>query len=182
MHKFLTTSMVLILFLWGVILPLQAGVSDKPAAEPLPQPTVELKPEDVVRIVIKALANNDLPYPDAGIATTFNFASPANKVNTGPLEKFVRMVKAEPYGPMVDHVASEFSEVVYMGHQAYQMVHLTGADGRGIIYAFRLKSMAASLFGAPLTMTSHSSSSTCASQTVTNFSPSDRTAAPIRPL
>jgi hypothetical protein len=91
-----------------------------------------------VRIVIDALAHNDEPYTNAGIETTFYFASPANRVNTGPLERFVRMVKSPPYGIMVDHVKSEFSEVVFIGDKAYQMVNLTAADGRATVFAFRL--------------------------------------------
>ncbi len=123
----------------GAIAPLASGaLADKANTPTLPQPAVDLQPQDVVRIVITALANNDKPYPDAGIATTFNFASPGNKVNTGPLDKFTRMVKGEPYGLMVNHVGSEFSEVVYDGTNAYQMVQLTAADGRSVVYAFRL--------------------------------------------
>jgi hypothetical protein len=34
------------------------------------------------------------------------------KVNTGPLEKFTGMLKNNIYGIMVNHVDSEFSEVV----------------------------------------------------------------------
>ncbi len=91
-----------------------------------------------MKIVIEALADNDNPYPDAGIATTFNFASPSNKSNTGPLERFARMVKGEPYGLMVSHVSHEFSEMVVTGNKAYQMVRVSALDGAGIVYAFRL--------------------------------------------
>ncbi len=115
-----------------------AGISEDSQAPALPAPSAEFKPEDVVRIVIGALAKNDDPFTNAGITTTFAFASPANKVNTGPLDRFIDMVKGEPYGIMVDHVESEFSEVVYMGNNAYQMVNLTGADGRAVVFAFRL--------------------------------------------
>lgn len=104
----------------------------------LPKPEIDLKPEDVVHIVIDALADNDTPFADAGIATTFNFASPDNKVNTGPLKKFTAMVKGPDYGPMVNHLSSELSEVVYKDGMAYQMVKLIARDGAEIIFAFRL--------------------------------------------
>ncbi|MCP4389173.1 MAG: hypothetical protein GY802_12825 [Gammaproteobacteria bacterium] len=42
--------------------------------------------------MINALASNDKLFADAGIATTFAFASPANKVNTGPIDKLTQMV------------------------------------------------------------------------------------------
>jgi hypothetical protein len=117
---------------------LWAVVAATPGRADLPEPTAELQPDDVVRIVVGALARNDEPYADAGIETTFRFASPANRINTGPLERFTRMVKGPTYGAMVDHVKSEFSEVVYTGDKAYQMVRLTAADGRIVIFAFRL--------------------------------------------
>ena len=119
--------------------PVHAALGDAPdPTVELPGPSLELEPQDVVRIVIHALANNDFPFADAGIATTFGFASPANRRNTGPLDRFTRMVKSFPYGVMVDHVASEFSEVVYVGDSAYQLVHLTTRDGGEIVFAFRL--------------------------------------------
>ncbi len=119
--------------------PAGAALGDAPdAAIELPKPSPELEPQDVVRIVIRALANNDFPFTDAGIATTFGFASPANRRNTGPLDRFTRMVKSFPYGVMVDHASSEFSEVVYVGDNAYQIVVLKDTAGREYGFAFRL--------------------------------------------
>ena len=138
MSRYSTLAVVPALLAWALIQPAAAAVADKPDAAVLPQPSVELAPQDVVKIVIDALARNDEPHIDAGIETTFNFASPSNKVVTGPLEKFIRMVKGLPYGIMVDHAESEFSEVVLMGDKAYQMVRLTAPDGRIEVFAFRL--------------------------------------------
>ena len=121
-----------------MMMPVHAGIGEAEKPPVLPAPSADYEPGDVVRIVIGALAKNDVPYVNAGITTTFAFASPANKVNTGPLERFIDMVRGEPYGIMVDHVNSEFSEVVFMGNTAYQMVNLTGADGRSVVFAFRL--------------------------------------------
>ena len=119
-------------------LSVQAAVSWLPEAPVRPKPELHLAPEEVVRIVITALSNNDDPYPDAGIETTFKFASPQNKVNTGPLDKFARMVKNYPYGAMVDHVESDVSEVVMVGPDAYLLVKLIAGDGSEVAYAFRL--------------------------------------------
>jgi hypothetical protein len=119
-------------------LSLQAAITEMPEAAALPQPTTERQPEDVVRIVIEALAHNDKPHADAGIATTFAFASPANKVNTGPLPKFSQMIRTPTYGIMIDHLEHEFREVVLMGDKAYQMVRVLGNSGAEAIFAFRL--------------------------------------------
>jgi len=138
MNRYKTAVLASVLLAWALSLPLSAAMSDRPGDIVLPRPSADLAPQEVVRIVIDALANNDEPYANAGIETTFSFASPANKINTGPLERFAKMVKGPPYGIMVDHVSSEFSEVVLMGNKAYQMVLLTAPDGRAEVFAFRL--------------------------------------------
>ncbi|MSV29914.1 MAG: hypothetical protein EXQ52_14390 [Bryobacterales bacterium] len=56
-------------------------------------PGPALTPAEVVRTQITALRNNDKPRKDAGIATAFRFASPGNRAATGPLDRFILMVK-----------------------------------------------------------------------------------------
>ena len=122
----------------ALVLPATAASDGRSAAIDLPRPSADLQPGEVVRIVIDALAHNDVPYADAGIETTFHFASPANRVVTGPLDRFTRMVKSPTYGIMVNHIDSEFSEVVFTANRAYQMVRLTAANGLSTVFAFRL--------------------------------------------
>lgn len=138
MNRFKFAGLILVLLAWTFSMSSLAALSDTPEAAASPRPSVNLEPQDVVKIVIHALSNNDEPYANAGIETTFSFASPANRVNTGPLDKFTLMVKGPPYGIMVDHAKSEFSEVFLDGNKAYQMVHLTAPDGRAVVFAFRL--------------------------------------------
>ena len=114
-----------------------AAITEPRQPVALPQPQLNLKPDEVVRIVVKALSQNDTPYNDAGIATAFNFASPANKVNTGPLKKFIIMVNSG-YGLMLNHLSSEFSEVVFKDSAAYQIVKMIARNGTEAVYAFRL--------------------------------------------
>ncbi len=138
MYGYKTASIAALIMVWFCAAPLQAALSNNPDQAAIPQPAAGLEPQDVVRIVINALANNDEPFVDAGIATTFAFASPANKVNTGPLDKFTQMVKNDVYGIMVDHVESNFSKIVYDDNDAYQLVQLKGKNGIEIVFAFRL--------------------------------------------
>src|SRR3954451_2111401 len=65
------------------------------------KPARSLSPGEVVKIVMNALRDNDAK--DGGIAITFDFASPQNKKVTGPLERFVPMVKTPAYAPMLNH-------------------------------------------------------------------------------
>lgn len=127
---------LLLLLLFMVLLP--GGVASQTENQSLPRPDVSLQPEGVVKIILDALANNDHPYPNAGIETTFNFASPANKANTGPLRRFITMVKGPVFGVMVKHKRSELSEVVFSGNRAFLMVRLTTADNVTVHFAFRL--------------------------------------------
>lgn len=127
------------LFLSVLALSSAGAAITSPSAVPAhPQPELGLTPEDVVSIVIRALAHNDDPYPDAGIETTFRFASPGNRANTGPLQRFSKMVKSHPYGDMVNHRQSDISEVVLVGDKAYFLVQLVAGSGRAVAYAFRL--------------------------------------------
>ncbi len=83
-------SLMALVLVWIVTAPLHAALSTSPDEVVILQSGVDLLSQDVVRIVINALASNDKLFADAGIATTFAFASPANKVNTGPLDKMIK--------------------------------------------------------------------------------------------
>jgi hypothetical protein len=72
------TAFVVTILAAVMSLSLQAAITKMPEAAGLPRPISDQQPEDVVRIVIEALAHNDKPYVDASIETTFAFASPAN--------------------------------------------------------------------------------------------------------
>jgi hypothetical protein len=138
MHRpfgnYIKATAISVLWLWITVV----SADLYPDNSSLPTPNTSLQPGEIVRIVIDALANNNNPYPDAGIEITFNFASPANKVNTGPIERFTSMVKGPVFGVMLNHQHSEFSEVVLAGNRAYQMVRLLTRDGVAAHFAFRL--------------------------------------------
>lgn len=140
MSKFarpVVSSLLVLLFLVSVK-PVYAAVEPPPEDPVLPLPSSELQPGEVVQIVLDALANNDYPFQDAGIETTFNFASPANKVHTGPLERFVTLVKGPVFGKMINHRDSTLSEVVLKGNKAIRLVQIVGANNETLYFAFRL--------------------------------------------
>jgi len=140
MSKFLSyvVSSALVLMLLVSAKPIY-GANAPPAAGPaLPQPSSVLQPGEVVKIVIEALAINDQPFPDAGIETTFNFASPTNKAHTGPLERFTELVKGPVFGKMINHRDSTLSEVVLEGNKAVRLVQIIGENNETLFFAFRL--------------------------------------------
>ncbi len=98
-------------------------------------PSTELSPQQVVEIVVKALQENDAD--DTGIATVFRFASPGNKANTGPLERFSGMIK-KGFGEMLNHAGSRTGEMKIDGKTALQPVYLTTPGGLEIGYMFQI--------------------------------------------
>ncbi len=102
------------------------------------EPDPSLSPQDVVSIQIEALRNNDTPYEDRGIEVTFNFASPANKRMTGPLERFKVMVRNPTYGPMIDHRSAKYENFVVEDDSARVDVILTTKEGVYLGYRFFL--------------------------------------------
>ncbi|MDX1528162.1 MAG: DUF4864 domain-containing protein [Gammaproteobacteria bacterium] len=88
-------------------------------------PTPELDPGEVVRIQLEALRANDAG--DEGIAVAFRFASPQNKASTGPLPRFIHMIKAGPYRLMLEYERASYSPTRIEGNRAVQRVTLVGA-------------------------------------------------------
>jgi hypothetical protein len=109
-------------------------------ADQLPQtkPDPSLSPQDVVSIQIEALRNNDTPYENRGIEVTFNFASPANKRMTGPIERFATMVRNPIYAPMINHQTARYGKLMIEGDIASIDVILISEDGAYVGYRFTL--------------------------------------------
>jgi len=73
------------------------------------KPNSNLKPFEVLMIQLNSLKDNNNPYKDAGIEQTWEFAHPKNKVMTGPLEKFKKMIYTENYKILLSHENSEIT-------------------------------------------------------------------------
>lgn len=131
-------SKSVVLLLAALLVVTRGAIAAPDGAPPLPGPNTDLQPGEVVEIVMDALANNDRPFPNAGIETTFNFASPSNRAVTGPLDRFVTLVKGPVYGQMVNHRDSTLSEVVIDGDQAICLVQIVDIANDTYYYAFRL--------------------------------------------
>ena len=103
----------------------------------LPQPRPDLSPDEVIRIQLDALRIND-KSTDEGIATAFNFASPGNKVYTGPLSRFKQIVRNPVYNVMLNHKRAEYDPVMVSGNLAQQRVLIVGEQSQTVIYTFTL--------------------------------------------
>jgi hypothetical protein len=117
----------------------EPDVSSSLVAVPgLPGPSPNLSPNQVVQTVMEAMQRNNDPSPDAGIKTAFNFASPANKRQTGPVDRFVQMVRNPMYKPMLEFHAIEYGMLTIEGDAAQQLVTVVDIDSRVASYVFSL--------------------------------------------
>ena len=106
---------------------LSASASD--ALDPM------ISPEAAVHIQLHALQNNDVPRPDSGIRKTWAFAHPDNKRMTGPLPKFMAMIKQPAYAMLLNHQNHDVKLLERNAFIAAFAVRVTTGDG--LVYLCR---------------------------------------------
>ena len=77
----------------------------------LQTPNISILPDEVIKIQLVGLMNNDKEYTDRGIEQTWNFAHPNNKKSTGPLTKFKMMIKGNSYRMLLNHLSHSITKV-----------------------------------------------------------------------
>ena len=90
-------------------------------------PNPELKANEIVSLQLMAMQQNDVS--NHGIEITFRFASPQNKVQTGPLSNFITLVKSPSYHPLLNHIDATFLNLKVEGNLAIQEVIITTTIG-----------------------------------------------------
>ena len=120
-----------------VLVPVVLLLASSPEGKPDPEPSPEMTPEEVVRVQVEALRQNDEPYDGAGIEAAWRFASPANRRATGPLPRFAEMIELG-YADMLGFERAEYGPMRVEGGQAAQWVTLVQADGSRSAYVFGL--------------------------------------------
>ena len=74
-------------------------------------PNKSILPNEVIKIQLVGLMNNDKKFKDSGIEQTWNFAHPNNKKVTGPLDNFKRMIKGDTYQMMINHLSNTITKL-----------------------------------------------------------------------
>ncbi len=133
--KALTATTVILLILLVMRLDV---VAQTKAERPGPEPSANLSPTEVVEMQLSALADNDNPLPNNGIAVVFRFASPSNREATGPLDRFTMMVKGAPYRDMLNHRQAEIMPAMESPSHTIVPVRLVTRDGKEARYVFVL--------------------------------------------
>jgi hypothetical protein len=110
-----------------------------PSTRPM-APDPALSPVEAVTAVLAALRDNN--DADDGIRITFRFASPANQAVTGPVDRFITMVKRPPYGALVNHRAANVRPIEADDQHAALLVTVVDRDGRRAYYVWMLSKQA----------------------------------------
>ena len=92
------------------------------------KPSIEIDPVKVVNIQLKGLMNNDKPSKDHGIKQTWEFAHPLNKEYTGPLPRFISLIKSENYKMLINHLDSKIIEIFQSNNKYGFEVTILGND------------------------------------------------------
>jgi hypothetical protein len=107
-------------------------------AAAVPHPNPALAPGDVVRIVVAALRHYNSPLPNAGIYTTYQFASPANRAATGPYGHFLGAVKNADFAALLQENPEDFGPILIQNNYAEQKVTVHQRDGSDVVFTFSL--------------------------------------------
>ena len=120
-----------------LVLACPAGAQSGPDLHLSPDlvPKPGLTPEQVVQIQLNALRHND--ERNRGIEVAFRFASPDNKLQTGPLPRFISMIHQGPYRLMLAYENVSYHPLELVEDVARQRVTLIGA-GLVVDYEFYL--------------------------------------------
>ena len=126
MKKFFKYSFYSLIYL--VIIFFLAVMFIVTAKADLVKPNDNIEPYQVVKIQLSGLMKNDDPSIDYGIKQTWEFAHPSNKKFTGPLPKFINMLKSDSYKMLLNHLDSEVIEVFRSNNKHGFEVTILGED------------------------------------------------------
>lgn len=102
------------------------------------KPSPKLTPSMVVRAQLAALKRNDDPYPDAGIAIAYIFASPSSRAVTGKVRRFARLLKTSHYRAMLDHLHAVVGEPILENGYARVPTIVQARTGHYVGFVFQL--------------------------------------------
>ena len=106
------------------------------------KPNTTLKPIDVLKIQLDSLKNNNVPYKDAGIEQTWEFAHPNNKRVTGPLEKFKKMIYSKNYKILINHENYEITILNASGNSRIYKVYVLSKNKKKYYYTWQIEKVA----------------------------------------
>ena len=103
------------------------------------KPNTKLKPVDVLKIQLEALKNNNIPYKNAGIEQTWEFAHPDNKKKTGPLNNFINLIYSKNYNILIGHQKHEFKKINQSNDSFTYEVYIMTKDKKKYVYLWKIE-------------------------------------------
>ncbi len=101
-----------------------------------PRPSPSLGPDELIRTLVEALHNHNSPAPNAGIFTVYQFASPANRKNTGPYGKFLRQLKIPDFAPLLTRGVTTYGPLALSRDRAEEEIIIRMDDGHDARFRF----------------------------------------------
>ena len=89
--------------------------------------------------LIKLAKNNNIPYIDAGIEQTWEFAHPKNKTFTGPLKKFKQMIYSDNYKILISHVSTKAEKIEETSNRLVFKVYVLSKDKKKYYYIWQIE-------------------------------------------
>ena len=83
-----------------------------------------------------------MPYKDAGIEQTWEFAHPNNKRTTGPLEKFKKMIHSENYKLLIGHENYEIKILNESKNTLVYKVYILSENKKKYYYLWQIEKVA----------------------------------------
>ena len=105
----------------------------------LTEPNVSLKPFDVLAIQLNSLQRNNIPFNDAGIEQAWKFAHPKNKIMTGPLDSFKKMIYSKSYKMLINHENSEITILSKNNTISVFEVEILSSDKKKYSYIWQIE-------------------------------------------
>ena len=102
------------------------------------KPNITLKPFDILTIQLNSLQNNNVPFKDAGIEQTWEFAHPNNKATTGPLEKFKQMIYSRSYKILLEHENNEITILNETNNRSVYKVYILSKEKKKYYYIWQI--------------------------------------------
>ena len=103
------------------------------------KPNSNLKPLDVLMIQLNSLKNNNIPYKDAGIEQTWEFAHPKNKESTGPLKRFKQMIYSDSYNILISHENNQSIILKESSNKFIYKVYVLSKDKKKYYYIWQIE-------------------------------------------
>ncbi|MCE2516640.1 MAG: DUF4864 domain-containing protein [Alphaproteobacteria bacterium] len=125
----------------GLLMAIMAvfSVVETVPADDMHRPNPSISAAEVVAIQLDALMRNDSPDADDGIRQTWAFAHPDNRKVTGPLGRFIEMMKTPAYEPLLNHRRHTITEQNRAREWVQFKVLMEDRGGRVLAFAWVVK-------------------------------------------